>query len=345
MSLRTITPLSDRRWDDLVARHPRASAFHERGWLEALQRTYNYQPIALTNAAPGEPLTDGIVFCRVASWITGTRLVSLPFSDHCAPLLRDPLDFARFVDGVKAVAAEKGCSYAEFRLLQPACDRDPGFKESGTYCFHTLDLTGNVEELFNGLHSNSIRRKIRRAEREKLSYHLGNSAQLMTEFRRLMLMTRRRHRLLPQPRAWFQNLAECLGEKIEVRVARKDGNPVAAMLTLRHGKSVVYKYGCSDARFHRLGGMPFLFWRLIEESKVAGAEEIDLGRSDSDNLGLTLFKDRIGAKRSELKYYRISDKVEKPSAPPDFWVLRKVIPFLPDRVLSEAGKFVYRHIG
>jgi hypothetical protein len=28
-----------------------------------------------------------LVFCRVRSWLTGRRSISLPFSDHCEPLV------------------------------------------------------------------------------------------------------------------------------------------------------------------------------------------------------------------------------------------------------------------
>jgi len=48
--------------------------------------------------------------------------------------------------------------------------------------------------------------------------------------------------------------------------------------------------------------MPFLFWRLIEESKASGAERINFGRSDLDNDGLITFKDRVGARRKLLSY-------------------------------------------
>jgi hypothetical protein len=342
----TIDPLSDGRWDDLVARHPRASAFHERGWLEALRRTYGYQPWALTSAGPDEPLSDGIVVCRIASWITGTRLVSLPFSDHCDPLLSDRADLSNFLEAVRKAGKEQGCRYVEFRPLLPVGEHDSWLQLSGTYCFHTLDLTPSAEEIFNAFHRNSIQRKIRRAEREQLSYEAGSSAALVAEFYRLMLMTRKRHRLIPQPLAWFRHLAECLGDKMQIRLARKDGNPVAAILSLRHVRSVVYKYGCSDERFHSLGAMPFLFWRLIEESKAAGAEEIDLGRSDSDHEGLTTFKDRFGATRSELKYYRhYSGKTGQTSSFPGAGVLRRFVPMLPKRVLSGAGTLLYKHLG
>src|SRR5260370_41497972 len=101
VKIHILNPLVDRRWDELVARHPGASVFHQRGWLEALARTYGYEPYVLTSASPGEPLKDGIVLDRVSSWITGCRLVSLPFSDHCDPLLDNPSDLRGFLDRLR----------------------------------------------------------------------------------------------------------------------------------------------------------------------------------------------------------------------------------------------------
>src|SRR5207245_5150625 len=134
---------------------------------------------------------------------------------------------------------------------------------SRSYCFHELDLTASLEQIFRRLHKDSIQRKIRRAEAERIEYEVGRSKQLVDQFYRLLLPTRRRHQWLPQPQAWFRNLVDCMGDGIQIRVARKDGNPIAAMLTLRHGATGVYKYGCSDEKFHSLVAMPFLFWRLI----------------------------------------------------------------------------------
>src|SRR6266567_1385351 len=84
-----IQPIQDPRWVELVDRHPRSSVFHTVAWLEALTRTYGFQPIAYTTSPPGCSLGNGLVLCRVESWITGGRLISLPFSDHCEPLLND----------------------------------------------------------------------------------------------------------------------------------------------------------------------------------------------------------------------------------------------------------------
>jgi lipid II:glycine glycyltransferase (peptidoglycan interpeptide bridge formation enzyme) len=209
-----------------------------------------------------------------------------------------------------------------------------------------LDIRPGLEQIFNSFHRDSIQRKIRRAEREGLSYEKGRTSEVVEEFYRLLVMTRRRHRRLPQPRAWFRNLLQCLGGQIEIRVARKNGRPIAAMLTLRNRSSVVYKYGCSDERSHNLGGMPFLFWKLIEESKGSGAEVIDLGRSDWDQAGLMTFKDRLGAERSSLKYYRYSrvksgQRVSHRNPPG----VRYLFPVLPEAVLCAAGEMLYKHMG
>jgi hypothetical protein len=53
-----------------------------------------------------------------------------------------------------------------------------------------------------------------------------------------------------------------------------------------------------------LGAMPFLLWKLIEESKPSGVEEIDFGRTDLNHEGLITFKNRFGTTRSVLTYYR-----------------------------------------
>jgi len=345
MSVNIIDPVLDNRWDELVARHPRASVFHQRGWLKALARTYGYELLALTSSPVGSPLDDGIVFCRVSSWLTGTRLVSLPFADHCEPLLNQSGECLDFIRWLRAECDRKRWKYVELRPLSPVQDRGHGLQPSRGYCFHELDLAPSLEQIYRRLHKDSIQRKIRRAEGQRMEYEVGRSKQLLDEFYRLLLITRRRHQGIPQPRTWFGNLIEYMGDKLQIRVARKDGNPIAAMLTLRHGVTAVYKYGCSDQKFHSLGAMPLLFWRLIEESKNSGGQRIDFGRSDLENDSLITFKEKFGTTRKLLTYYRYprSERGEKLSRW-DSQIARQFFSILPDAALSTAGRFLYRHM-
>jgi CelD/BcsL family acetyltransferase involved in cellulose biosynthesis len=343
--LNIIDPLTDSRWDDLVARHPSASAFHRRGWLEALKQTYGYKPFVLTSASAGEPLTDGIVACRITSWLTGTRLVSLPFADHCEPLFSDSGNPQLLSDGLVEECKRQHCKYLEFRPLQ-AGDPGDGFQATDSFCFHELDLRPSLEQLFKGLSKDSIQRKIKKAEKEHVTYEAGSTQEFIDTFYHLLLITRRRHHLPPQPMSWFKNLAQHMGDALHIRLARKDGKPIAALLTLRHGSNIIYKYGCSDGAFHQLGGMPFLFWKLIEEGKATGAECLDFGRSEMNNEGLIAFKDKYGTTKRTLTYYRYPQIKKKEShALGDSKLAGRIFSVLPDGVLSAAGKILYRHIG
>jgi len=346
VKIHVLDPLIDTRWAEFVASHPSASVFHDRGWLEALARTYGYELYALTSAPFDQPLENGLVVCRVSSWITGARLVSLPFSDHCEPLLHDRDEAEEFVRWMQDACDLQKWNYVEVRPLSASYEPGNGLQPSRSYWFHELDLSPSLEQIFGQLHKDSIRRKIQRAEREGLSYEIGHSEQLMEKFYGLLLKTRRRHRLLPQPRVWFKNLLECMRDKLQIRVAKKDGVPVATLLTLRHGVSVVYKYGCSDEKFHHLGGMPFLFWKLIEESKASGVEKIDFGRTDLNNEGLIAFKDKFGTSKRLLTYYRYAKtKKQGVAGISESQTLRQFFAFLPETVCSAAGRILYRHLG
>ena len=341
MTVCVLDPLTDTRWDDLVERHPRASVFHSRGWLEALKRTYGYEPIALTTTAQG-PLANGLVLCRVRAWMS-RRLVSLPFSDHCDPLVDRPDDLSAMLEFLRGEV--EGGRYRSFELRPPHV-APTGLAESAKYYLHTLDLARPAEQIFDGFHHSCTQRAIRRAEREGLSYEAGTSDRLVSSFYGLLRQTRRRHGLPPPPISWFRNLAACLGDGLAVHLASKDGLPVAGILTLSFKKTMVYKYGGSDAARHPLGGMPFLFWRVIQEAQAQGIEELDLGRSELEQPGLVAFKDHLGATRTTLTYYtsparRPSSAYDDPPARAARWMVRH----LPDVALDFTGRLLYKHLG
>jgi CelD/BcsL family acetyltransferase involved in cellulose biosynthesis len=346
MQLSTLDPMLDSRWGDLAACHPRASVFHQQGWLRALAKTYRYRPMVLTSVPVGVRLASGIVFCEVKSWITGSRLVSLPFADHTEPLFDQDGEYFEFTDWMRSQCGQHNWKYIELRPLSWKMKPGSPLIPSQSFWFHTLSLAPSIERVFDNLHKNCLQRRIRRAEREKLSYERGCSEWLLNEFYRLLTITRRRHQLLPQPRAWFQNLIVCMSPNIEIRLASKQGVPIAAILTMCHRQTVVYKYGCSDERFHNLAGMPFLFWKMIEESKESGAEQIDFGRTDLDNEGLIEFKDRFGTTRRRLTYFRYPESAKRRGAVAmHLPAMRHLFSVLPNAISSVAGQILYRHIG
>ena len=346
MNVYSFDPLEDPRWARFVEHAAHASVFHTPGWLLALRRTYGFSPVAFTTSPPGDDLTNGVVCAGVRSRLTGARLVSLPFSDHCEPLGDDAQAFEAICRALVEYRARGPWKYVEVRPIARAPSAVPGFAKAETYSLHRLDLRPSVTALFGALHKDSIQRKIRRAEKEGLTYEAGRSDGLVADLYHLLDLTRRRHRAPLQPRAWFRNLVACQGDKVCIRVAYRGRTPAAAILTITHGDTMVYKYGGSDARLNALGGMPLLFWKAITEARQSGVVELDFGRSDHDNPGLIRFKDRWGTQRAELTYWRAPAAAAR--SPRSGWkaaLAGRTLAVLPGRLRRAAGALLYPHIG
>jgi len=178
-----------------------------------------------------------------------------------------------------------------------------------------------------------------------LQYEEGTSEILFQKFYRLLVITRRRLFLPPQPQYWFRALIASFGKDLKIRVVSKDDLPVASILTISHKMSMVYKYGCSDARFNSLGGMALLLWNTIQEAKDKGLSELEMGRSDGSNPGLISFKEHWGAVGTPLNYWRYSNRTGGAGPMWQKSLLRRLTPATPNAVLQTVGRVLYRHVG
>ena len=346
MPVYTLDPLRDPRWPEFLDRDSSASVFHSRGWLDALRRTYDYEPIAYTTTPPGAELANGLVFCRIDSWLTGRRLVSLPFSDHSEPLVDSEEELHYLLGVLKRDLRRENWKHIEIRPLRRLVGSPACFEKSDVFHFHRLDLRPPIEALLRSFHKTSVQAQIRRAEREALTYEVGRSGELLRKFYHLLLLTCRRKQLPPQPIAWFHHLIGGVGDGLNIHVASKDGRPIASILTLSFKRTLVFKYGCSDTGFNNLGGTHSLLWKAILEAKREGLHEFDLGRSDLDTPGLVTFKDRWGTTRSVINYLRCSRSPA--SSVRMAWptrIAKPVFARIPDRFLIAAGEKFYRHMG
>lgn len=350
-AVRSFNPLEDARWNRFIECHPQSSVFHSTAWLKTLHRTYGYQPIAYTTSPAGAELENAIIFCRINSWLTGNRLVSLPFSDHCE-CLAPPEDARAIVNRL----AERDFDlnrwrYIEVRPLETAVASNRLLCTKINYAFHQLSLEPSLGQIFRNFHKNSTQRKIVRAEREGLTYREGNTDGLLNDFYKLFQGMRQRRRVPPQSKKWFSNLVNSFGDALKIRVAYANNRAVASMITIRFKDVMVYKYGSSDPRFNKLGGMHLLFWRSIQEAKDAGLKQFDFGRTDADQQGLITFKDRWGANRSMLTYLRFGQTANSThffdlsTGKQKAQVTKYVLSCLPSSVISRVGQLLYRHVG
>jgi Acetyltransferase (GNAT) domain len=344
-----IRPLSDPRWKNLLLQQPAAPVFHSEPWLSALRKTYGFEPLALTTSSPAGDLCNALLFCRVNSPLTGQRIVSLPFSDHCAPLTTDDRDLSELIAAVQSQLTDRRLRYVEMRPVEPLPDPGPCHTVS-TCRWHRLNLASDLCGIYGRFHPRCVVGKIHRAEREHLVYRKGNSDRFFADFWKLYMLTRRRHHAPPQPQSWFRNLLSGFGEAAAIHIALKDDNPIAAIFTLEFKDTLVYKYGCSEPHHQALGGTHLLFWRAIQDAKARGLRCFDLGRSDYSDEGLIRFKDRWGAIGCDLVYSRFTAdpysrggyRTAQDSVPQR--VARRVAARLPDSLFATIGALLYKHI-
>jgi len=343
-----LDPILDPRWGQLVERHPLASVFHSVPWLRALQRTYGYKAEAFTTSPPSSELKNGMVFCHVDSWLTGRRLVSLPFSDHCEPLCDSTEDIEFLIRYLQSTFEHEGWKYFQVRPIHRDLSKIDGIPclPAEEYFLHKLDLRPDLDELFRGFDKDSVQRRIQRAKRAGLVEKCGRSKDLLRDFYALFLMTRRRQRVPPTPYGWFRNLVDELGEALEIRMAYKEKTPVVAIITLRFGDVVTYKYGCSDERFNRYGATPLLLWQAIVSAKSQGATEFDFGRTQQENAGLLAFKNRWVPQPARLVYWQYPYATNREAG--SQWrtkLATHCFSLMPQIIQTSIGKLLYRHVG
>ena len=170
MNVYEIDPTIDERWEDFLHHHPQASIFHTRGWLEALRRTYGYTPLALTTSTPDSPLTNGTPFCKIMGWFGRQRLVALPFSDHCVPLVESQDQLTCLLGYLREKVEGEHWSFVQIRANEAVAADPSACDHRDTLVFHELDLRPTLNDIFQSFHPSCVQRKIKRAERENLVY-------------------------------------------------------------------------------------------------------------------------------------------------------------------------------
>jgi CelD/BcsL family acetyltransferase involved in cellulose biosynthesis len=340
-----LDPLADGRWAELIERAPDATIFHHPAWLRLLRDTYRYELTACCVEDGDGTLAAGLPIAAVSSRLTGRRLVALPFSDLCPPLiapgaapgaglaLAGALDTLRRRRGVALEVRGTGGALAG----APPGDR---------FHHHLLPLEPDIAAVERRFAKPQVARGVRRAVREGLQAELRTDAVALDDFYALHVSTRRRLGVPTQPHRFilaFEALFE-QGLGFALLVRRHD-RPIAAAVFLTFGDTLTYKYGASDERF--LGARPnnLLFMEAIRWGCEHGMRTLDFGRTHWHQDGLRAFKLAWGAEERELRYRLVGGAAPGGrSARVERWVgaaIRRSPP-VAGRVIGEV---LYRHAG
>ncbi len=338
-----VDPCRDSRWLEL-ARH--RDLFHAPPWLRVLSTTYGFDLKASLLLEPNGVARAGFVYATVDDFL-GTRIVSLPFSDYCDPLVERGEDWNRLIEGPLATGHRIHLRCLHNQL--PAGDER--FAVTGRGHWHAIDLGGGQDDLWVRLHP-SARRAIRKAEGSGIRVSVASRDEDLAAFYNLHLRVRKyKYGLLVQPRQFF---AELHHEFLDpgygmLLLAQHEGVTVGGVLFLRWGNRLYYKFNASLPEFLEYRPNDLILWEAIRMAADTGIDYIDLGHTDWDHEGLLRYKEKYATRRSEVTYVR-----RTPPAVPDHKErearsllsgLTEVLtdPTVPDELSARAGDLIYRY--
>lgn len=179
-----------------------------------------------------------------------------------------------------------------------------------------LDLDDGFDEVWSAEFSGKVRSNSRKAERRGVSVESDSTGRLLPEFYELFgksvdRWARDRGYPVPlmrlrfarsHPRRKFTTLARVLGERCTVWLARREGEPIAAIIVLSAGDWVTYWRGAMDKQLCRgTGANELLHRHAIEAACAQGRRGYDFGLSNTDEL--RRFKASFGARQEPVTTY------------------------------------------
>ena len=285
-------------------------------------------------------------FMEIRSWLTGTRGVSLPFTDECAPILPDGMPFDEAAREVISRARSRRWRTDRVSRTRPRHGEPPrigGIPDPRT----RPDARGR--DRFFPIPPERSAEHPEGGEGGDLGgarSDAGRSAGVLPAE-------------LPHPAG--ARPAAAAGPVFReppgarpgkgfgtLLLARHEGRAVAGAVFLHFAGKAIYKYGASDRRYQELRPNNLVFREGIRDLCGKGVRTLSFGRTDLHHEGLRQFKLSWGAMEKTLQYVKydvtsksyLSAKKYRATIP---W--ESTMSKLPIPVLRLIGHIAYRHVG
>jgi vancomycin resistance protein VanK len=152
------------------------------------------------------------------------------------------------------------------------------------------------------------RRNIKKADKAGVEVTLGERHDLKA-FHDLYAHTAERDHFTPRPLSYFETMYDALGaedpDRIQLWLARHEGDLVAATIAIRVGTHAWYSYGASSTEKRDVRGSNAVQWAMMRHALEAGAHVYDLRGitetldADDPHVGLIQFKVGTGGQAVE----------------------------------------------
>ncbi len=348
-----IDTAKDLRWDRFVENHPHGQIGHLSPWKKILEKSFRHIKgycFALTDPK-NQSITAALPVYTVKSWLTGNRLVSIPFATLCDPLVTKPNQIEHLLNAAVRHARFEKCKTVEVKsYLSQKIHETNQFTSTSNYAIQQIPISDSLDSIIAKFHP-LVRRSIKRSMKSDFKLDIISNTNELIQFHDLYSNTRKRLCLPTQPFCFFKNMLEHLKPSNHLIgfMVLKGRTPVAAALFLKFKNRFSLEYTGWNRAYHKECPNHFLYLEAIKEAKRTGFEIFDLGRTALSNNGLMEFKSRWGATCHYLQQNYFPSNVFKQKVSQEatlqYKVVSKICHLLPRSQFQRFSEFCYRHIG
>lgn len=349
-----IDPSKDPRWDKFVENHPFGWVVHLSGWKKVLEKCFKHMKgyylvlcdTTNTNILAGLPLFE------IRSWLTGNRLVSIPFATLCDPLISSDEQMDILFDSALKLSQDLGIPRIELRtfMSSPRIGNNRVARDD-YYKHHFIPLEKEPEELKKSFHRTNVRQRIRRAQNVGLDHRVADSESDMIAFYELHTKTRKKVGLPPQPYTFFKELWETFSpsKQMVLHLAERNNITLAGLILFKFRDRVSAEFLASDEQYLNVSPNHLLFWEAIKLAYAEGYKVFDFGRTSPNNETLMTFKNRWGTQLVDLPQYFYPENAFKPGEAQEssmsYKLINKICQSSSESVCKLLGRICYKHLG
>jgi len=349
-----IDPLQDSRWNKFVTNHPFGWITHLSGWKSVLENSFKHIKgyyLTLCDES-NDKIQAALPIFEVKSWLTGKRLVSIPFATISDPLVSNSDQMQMLFDAALELASERKITDIEVRShkLGPITQHN-SFEQNLDFKQHSISLNNSLEEIQKSFHKKCVQKRIRQSLESNLKLRMAEDERDLRSFYQLYLTIRKRLGLPPQPYKFLKHLWQTFFplNHLSLLLAEMDGKTIAGQILLKFNDRTSAEFLAYDDHYRDLYPSHFLYWHAIRLAHEEGYKIFDFGRTSVFNESLMEFKSRWGAEVLDLPAYYYSKKVNAPRKSRDqsktYGMVRSVCQKMPSPVFQAFGNFCYHHLG
>ena len=289
-------PAELERIDAFVLADPRSELFHRPIWTKAVAAGCGQRDHYLIAEQRGE-LIGLLPLTQIRSRLFGSALVSTGFGVGGGILADDPTAVEALAESSSELAAKLGCSSVELRG-GPVPERFVA--QTGVYADFSGALPSGDEAILLSIQRRQ-RAEVRKALGFGMEVAIGRSDADRLAHYAIYAESVRNLGSPVFPRSLFDAMLDEFGEEANILTVRKDGRPVASVLSF-YFKGCVYPFwggGTKEAR--KLRANELAHYGLMRHATARGCTRFNFGRSKIDT-GAYSYKKNWGFEPRPLTY-------------------------------------------